>query len=73
MKKIILTLFGTAMIFSMVQCASTITTPDPKVMACKATCDTAYDECIKKAGKNEAKKVACDAARKKCYSDCESK
>lgn len=71
MKKILLTLMGTAMILSMVQCASTVVTPDPKVMACKSSCDTVYDECVKKAGKNEAKKVACDTAKQKCYSDCE--
>jgi len=73
MRKILIAIAGLGLIITMVQCASTDLTPDPKVMACKAGCDTAYDECIKKAGKNEAKKAACEVARNKCYSDCEAK
>ena len=71
MKKILLTLAGLAMVLSLVQCAST--SLDPKAMACKAGCDTAYDDCLKKAGNNEAKKGACEIAKNKCCSDCESK
>jgi len=40
-------------------------------MACKAACDTAFDECVKKAGTSEIKKAACEASKTKCYNDCE--
>lgn len=61
-----------ALVF-VLQCTATMQKPDPKVMACKAACDTAFDECVKKAGSSEAKKAACEAVKTKCYSDCEKK
>ncbi|HOP31364.1 MAG TPA: hypothetical protein P5120_18005 [Spirochaetota bacterium] len=67
MKKLSLILIGFAMIFSLVQCSSI----DPKVMACKAGCDSAYDDCVTKAGKSDAKKAACEVAKQQCYSNCE--
>jgi len=68
MKKISLILIGFAMIFSLVQCS----TMDPKVMACQAGCDSAFDDCVTKAAKNEAKKAACEVAKQQCYSKCQS-
>ncbi len=74
MKKLALTLTGIAMVFTLIQCSTPqVETPDPKVTACKQSCDTAYDECVKKAGKNEGKKTACATAKEKCYTDCETK
>jgi threonine/homoserine efflux transporter RhtA len=73
MKKIMLTLTGLVMILSLVQCASTVATVNPKVAACKSGCNTAYDSCITKAGKSESKKAACNVAKDKCYSDCDAK
>lgn len=74
MKKLLLVLSSLAMMFTIVQCSSTgLQAPDPKVVACKASCDTVYDDCIKKAGKNNAKKTGCETAKQKCYSECEKK
>ncbi len=73
MKKLILAamfLFSLAFLF---QCATSLQAPDPKVMACKSACDSVDNECLKKAGTSEAKKMACEAAKSKCYSDCEKK
>ncbi len=41
--------------------------------ACKADCDKANDDCVKKAGKTKAKLDACAKAKTKCYADCDSK
>ncbi|HPJ34804.1 MAG TPA: hypothetical protein PK358_08215 [Spirochaetota bacterium] len=68
MKKVLLTLSALALVLSLVQCS----TVDPKVMACKAGCDSACNDCVEKAGKSDAKKAACEVAKQKCYSNCES-
>jgi hypothetical protein len=60
-----------AMVF-VLQCTTAIQKPDPKVMACKSACDTAFDQCVKKSGTSDAKKAACDIAKTKCYNDCEN-
>lgn len=70
MKKVVYLIAGLSLFMFLVSCSG-FQKPDPKVMACQAGCDEAYESCIKKAGKSEAKKAACEAAKTKCYSDCE--
>lgn len=53
------------------QWTPTLQKPDPKLMACKSACDTAFNKCAEKAGASEAKKAVCEAAKTKCYNDCE--
>ena len=71
MKKLNLAALMLIALAFVLQCTATIQKPDPKVMACKAACDTAFDECVKKAGTSEIKKAACEASKTKCYNDCE--
>ncbi len=72
MKKFLILLFGLFLIFYLLQCAGS-QKPDPKVIECKGKCETTFDECVKKAAKNQAKKAACEAAKSKCQGDCEKK
>lgn len=67
MKKLSIGITAVALVLSLVQCS----TMDPKVMACKAGCDSAFSDCTKKAGENAAKKAACEVAKQNCYSNCE--
>jgi hypothetical protein len=70
MKKVLVLLSVLFLALSVIKCSG-VQKPDPKVIACKAGCDTTFDSCIKKAVKNEAKKAACEAVKSRCYSDCE--
>ncbi len=70
MKKVLILLSFMLLAVSFIQCSG-IQKPDPKVIACKAGCDATYDNCIKKAVNNEAKKAACEAVKNKCYRDCD--
>lgn len=73
MKKLISSVMFLLSLAFLFQCATGMQAPDPKVMACKSACDSAFNECLKKAGTSEAKKIACETAKSKCYSDCEKK
>ncbi len=70
MKKFLIFLTVLFCVFSLLQCAGT-QKPDPKVVECKVKCDSKLDGCVKKALKNDAKKAACEAAKTKCYGDCD--
>ena len=72
MKKVLISFSGLLLLLTLFQCAGT-QKPDPEVVACKTKCDSAYNGCIKKAVKNEAKKAACEAVKNKCNKDCEKK
>lgn len=66
----VLILFSTMfLILNLLQC-SAAQNPEPERIACKAGCDTIFDNCVKKAVKNEAKKAACKAVKIRCYNDC---
>jgi len=73
MKKLSLAAMFLLSLAFLFQCATSLQAPDPKVMACKSACDAAFNECIKNAGRSEAKKIACETAKTICYSDCEKK
>ncbi len=66
MKKLGLFLTLSVIIMSFTQCS----TMNPKVMACNASCDSAFDQCMEKAGKSEAKKAACEVSKTSCYNEC---
>jgi curli biogenesis system outer membrane secretion channel CsgG len=44
---------------------------DPKVAACKADADKAFDACVKKAAKDAKKLAACDTNKTKAYAACD--
>ncbi len=43
------------------------------IASCKKDADTAYDACVKKAGKSAKAKKACSTQKTKAYADCEKK
>jgi len=60
------------LIISLSQCSGT-QKPDPKITECKSKCGAAFEKCMKKGIKNEAKKAVCEAVNNKCSSDCEKR
>ncbi len=72
MKSIFVIVILTGALFFIAGCSSP-QKPDPEVEACKSACIKKMELCVKKAGKNEAKKAACEAVGDKCARDCSHK
>lgn len=72
MKSICLMLCLMSSALLVLNCAGTRES-DPVYIECRGGCETSFSSCIKKGGRNEAKKAACEVVRNKCVSDCGKK